>query len=66
MSPMGIDKHVNTISPYSVIPRNNDRTTTYSTFPHYVHRKVRLLLLFLFLTLLFICTLSYLLSAKIR
>lgn len=48
MSPMGIDKHVNTISPYSVIPRNNDRTTTYSTFPHYVHRKVRLLLLFLF------------------
>lgn len=60
---MLIDKYVNTISPYSIILRNNDRTTTYSTFSPTLYTERLGFWFFISLTLLF--TLIYLLSAKI-
>lgn len=50
---MLIDKYINTISPYSIIRRNNDRITTYSTSPPLYTERLALRLCF---SLLFIIT----------
>lgn len=51
---MLIDKYINTISPYSIIRRNNDRTTTYSTSPPLYTERLALQLCFFFISVFII------------